>query len=345
LLLFLPYCIHNRIVSHNAHYLPVFIHLIMRLFIPFFILTVSCIFSCSTRIELDVPESVPQPVVYSLITEDSSITVNVSKTVSIQESATLFVNDANVELWSGNHVIEKLMFAGDGTYKSSNAAQKDLTYTLFVDVPGFERIQASTKIPADVNIINGTINTDSYYDQQQMQYVSEVTISIDDPPNADNYYQVSFYNYVSGYNYVYNSNYEVIDSIFYERYGELHYLNSKDPVIINEGDLQYYGDPGAIRSLVFSDELLAEDNTVTFLTQLGREFSSKQIAVLRNISYDYYNYKKSWIRQNFNQGLGSFDPSNNFLTSNPNDLYTNMENGLGIFAAYSETHYELEEIE
>ncbi len=304
-----------------------------------------CFLSCSTKIELDVPESIPQTVVYSLITKDSLITVNVYKTVSIQDNAPLFVNDANVELWSGNQMIEKLMFAGDGTYQSSNAAQKDLTYTLFVDVPGFERIQASTKIPADVNIINGTINTDSYYDQQQMQYVSEVTISIDDPPNVDNYYQVSFYNYASGYYYDYNSNYEVIDSVFYERYDELHYLNSKDPVIINEGDLQYYNDPGAIRSLVFSDELLAEDNTVTFLTRLAGQLSSKQIAVIRNISYDYYKYKKSWIRQNYNQGLGSFNPANNFLTSNPNELYTNMANGLGIFAAYSETHYELTEIE
>ncbi len=88
-----------------------------------------------------------------------------------------------------------------------------------------------------------------------------------------------------------------------------------------------------------------EETSITFLAQIATGNYAVPIVALKSISHEYYMFQKSLIRHTFNQGMGSVDATNMFLVSNPNDLYSNIQNGLGIFAGYSESHFELEEIE
>jgi len=313
-----------------------------------FLIYILGICSCSVKIELDIPDSPPQIVVNSLITKDSLITVNISKTVPMLSEGVSFVNNAEVELLADGSFIENLHQKETGIYQSTITPQTGINYQIYIDVPGFNRMSSSANIPEPITITEGTIKVDSYYDQQQMQSVSEVEISFYDPPQIENYYQISFYSYSFG-GYAWDTltnTFIVTDSTRY--YAGISYLNSKDPIIISEGDLQYYIDPGRIRSFVFSDKLLDKNSSVKFLVggiACNDCPTGESCALLRNISYDYYKYHKSWVRQAFNQGIGNFDATNMFLVNNPNDLYSNIENGLGIFAGYSETHFELEVIE
>ncbi len=299
-------------------------------------------FSCSTKIELDIPASPPQIVVNSLITKDSLVSVSVFKTAPMLSNDIDFVNNAGVELFGQGNFIEKLQLKEAGIYQSTIRAEAGIDYQIYIEVPEFPEISSSAKIPPPVAITGGTIKLDSYYDQQQLSYESEIEISFYDPPEIENYYQVTFYSYSFGaseWDTIIND-FIVTDSTRY--YSDISFLNSNDPVITNEGDLQYYHEGSEIRSLVFSDKLLNKNRSISFLVGgLGKN----SVVVLRNISFDYYKFHKSKVRQAFNQGLGSFDATNAFLVVNPNDLYSNIENGLGIFAGYSETHFDLDVIE
>lgn len=305
--------------------------------------------SCSRKIELEIPDSEKKVVVFGLIQADSIMTINLSFTKPMLENGEIEkIDDAKIELFENEIFIENLQPIGQGKYQSTITAKSETNYKIIVTVPDFDVIKASTYVPAYEYVDEGTIKPDSYYDQQQSQYESEISITFNDSLGIKNYYQASFYSYsYSAVQWDTITNTFLVTDSTKSYFTSTHFLYSMDPVIVNEGDLQYYQDGSDISSLIFSDKLLSENNTVKFLVQglyAGRSIPSESLVIFKNISYDFYMYQKSWVRQSFNQGIGNFDATNMFLVNNPNDLYTNIENGLGIFAGYSETQFYLEEI-
>lgn len=300
--------------------------------------------SCSTKIELNIPESEPKIVVNGLITNDTTITVNISKTFATLTGELEFVDNAQISLWEDDIFIENLQYSENGNYTSQIIVQTGKEYKITVNVPEFETISASTQIPEPVAITDGTIYIDAYFDQNQKVQASEILLSFNDPQEEINYYLTTFYaaSYIEIWDSITNT--VILTDSVYSYYG-IYYLNSNEQVILNEDDIKYYEGAGKIRSLVFSDELLSTENTLSFFAEIPYIYNGNQFAILRSISYDYYMYHKSRIRQRFSQGMGSLDATNMFLSSNPNDLYSNITNGIGIFAGYSEAQFELQEIQ
>lgn len=72
---------------------------------------------------------------------------------------------------------------------------------------------------------------------------------------------------------------------------------------------------------------------------------NEKYAVLRTTSQAYFNYRKYWIRHKNNQQTGNRieDPLFISLVGDPVPMYTNVEGGYGIFAAYNQTQYKLKE--
>jgi len=200
-------------------------------------------------------------------------------------------------------------------------------------VPGFNRLTASTKIPRNPIITEATVEYEKYYAYQISKYVAESQISFTDPTEEDDFYQILFY----------TTNYNLDSSLILYRSD---YLFSNEPVIVNEGDIQLLVSGSEINDLMFSDNLLKDNNMLIFQTGLSRSVFGKNFVLLRAISPEYYLYKKSIIRQFVNNNFNAFfDINTLFYSDNPVDLYSNIENGLGIFAGYSETHFELQEIQ
>lgn len=311
----------------------------MKPFILLFVFILLFINSCTEKIEFDIPSAEQKIVLNSLIANDSIVTVKLNMTSPMYQNKYTPVSNAKVELWANNKFKEILIENSPGEYKSINVTFTDTLYTLYVNVSGFKQLKACTMIPKQPQITNGTVNLDSQYIQQQAGYASVAEVSFNDISTEENYYQIIFFSSKYSYgHYDYETGeYEIQDStLIYKR---SYYLNSIEPVIENEGDIQYYDDPGDIADLVFSDKMLNENNSLTFWVINPYSYPSKVIVLMRGISPEYYLYKKSVIRQFYNLSFESvFDI---FITDNPIDLYSNVENGLGIFAGYSETHFEL----
>jgi hypothetical protein len=296
--------------------------------------------ACTEKIELPVPQAKPMPVLNSLIQPDSLITVYLSlSTPVLSDSDTETIQEATVKLFINGEYSETLNQISPGVFQTNQTAEIGKEYMLRAEIPAFETLKAVTHIPEPAEITDGTFERRVIYVARQSQYMDIAELSFIDPQEVENYYQIAFY--TSHYFYTYETDpitgeEIIVDSVQTVRYSK--YINSNDPIIVNEGDMDFYPMPGSTESLVFSDELMKNENQITFILQ------ARPIALLRSISKDYYLFEKSRIRQRANLEILNYNPANFFFVNNPVDLYSNVENGLGIFAGYSETHYELEDI-
>lgn len=179
-------------------------------------------------------------------------------------------------------------------------------------------ISATTSIPEAVRIQQADIR---YTSISTMNYdkLSEVIIEWSDPPDINNFYEMQIIN-AKGRPYQFYS-----------------FENISDPILLQEAGLDY--DPA---SFVFSDVSFSGDQYQMRLLIQG--FPKEVLVILRSLSPEYYHYIKSWHKHSYQQNTGiqiddaleDYDYIALLLKGDPVPLYSNIENGIGIFAGYSE---------
>jgi hypothetical protein len=157
-------------------------------------------------------------------------------------------------------------------------------------------------------------------------------------PNEKNYYTIEVYEEVIQYYYERNerNEYLIVDSSYYYRNV---YLTSPDPSVINSG--VDYGDDFLLinDNLIDGNEVKLNFNAeiaFDYEYNIDRPTDNKKIVVfLKHISEDYYNYLLTY--ENYLYASG-----NPF--AEPVQISSNIENGLGMIAAYASDTvvYELE---
>lgn len=315
--------------------------------ILFYIFSVILFASCEKQIGLEDDNFQPKLVVNSLIDTANIVLVQVSKTSVMNDSTNPLIDGAKVELWEDGHFIEKLNNTEHGIYKSTVKPQIAVPYELVVSYPGFKTVRVSDTIPEPVQITDGTVIVNAYLDVEDPIHV--ITVHFEDPPTENNYYELT----LRGKQYHIYTPYDTLvpadDSTWY--IDNYIYLSSDDPVLIAEGDQDYHP-----KTIYFSDKLINGKKTSITIKLNTPNIQSMMltgfdlIAVLRSVSYSYYQYKKTWWRHFFNQGVDlniqSTDEFRAFLfTGEPVNLYNNVENGYGIFAGFSESYFILRRID
>ncbi len=154
---------------------------------------------------------------------------------------------------------------------------------------------------------------------------NEASVTFTDPEDERNYYELLIYH--------------VIDDNHAEKFGYWTSYESEDPVLQAEGDLEY-----GPSTIFFSDGLFnGEKYTLTLYSSdgsgncsFGTCIPNEHRVELRSISKDYYLYLKYFTRHYHNQQTVDGEPGLDMLfQGEPVDMYSNIENGFGIFAGYS----------
>ena len=308
------------------------------------------LFSCEKQIKMADDDFRPSLVLNCLLDTANIVQVQVSKTSFMNDTSSPLLNGAKVELWENGIFKELLTNTGSGLYVSSDKPKIAIPYEIVVSYPGFKTIRAIDTIPEPVPINKGTIIVTATYDVEDP--IHEVTINFEDPPDKKNYYEII----LKGKQFHVYSPYDTLvpptdtDLMwFINTYASY----SDDPVIIAEGDQDYKP-----RTSFFSDKLIngkntsitvkfTDGNVVIFFEMPDKGF--EVLAELRSISYAYYQYKKTWWKHLYNQGVDldiqSTDEFRDFLfTGEPVNLYNNVENGYGILASFSNSYIVLEKI-
>lgn len=302
-----------------------------KYFIFVSLITVLLLASCETTEKIDdFPLRPKKLVVNCYFAEDSIWNFQVSHSLSVLDNAELSaVENAAVLLYQGEQFLDTIRKnTEDNWYSYDNKLpEQGETYSIEVTSPDFAAVlHAEDYVPLAVPVsdVSVMIMDSSFYEESypwgsfKRGHVEGVfEISIKDPAQAENYYELSVYTH--------EINYDWEDStIVYDYIREVY-------VTIDDGAQEDFFSSG--NDLLFSDYLFDGQNYKVKLNFREWDVRPDQefIIELTSLNRTGYLYKKSIT--DYEQASG--DPF-----SEPVRIYCNIENGYGIFTGYSTHTFE-----
>jgi hypothetical protein len=278
--------------------------------------------SCEVEYELVNEDFTPKVVVNSLFTEGEPFVVNLtfSKDIFSNNREPDYILNAKVvikEVFTGKTQI--LIYENEGNYSAQEFLPKSNSlYELKVQVPGYNEITASSKLPSRVSQVN-IITENTVLNQQK---VFQVKFNIQDKNSG-------FY----VWNWINTNNNNPLDSSILRdaekfikatsRYGN---FNSGTNFEANFGSKSNEEDFN--KSLLFTDELGQDGETP------DPEKDEKYYLRIMSLSEEMFAFYLSMDKYSKNSNQIS---SISYL---PN-LYSNINNGLGLFGGYSQRFIEV----
>ncbi len=274
------------------------------------ILVLLLILSCQKPLQIDYPVMEEKLVVNCLFAPDTVFQVQVSKSQKTDDSLYATITDAVCELWANNKLLEQLENNNTATYCSTILPEIGKTYTLIVKHPKYENISATSSVP-DIPIISNFNLTDylANYDINSESYLSGLELNINDDATTDNYYKLDF----------------VISDGFLSDCGG---FISNDIVLVTEDLFEF-----SPIFLYFSDELFnGQTYNLSFMAstpQTDKDFSI--IYKAKSLSKEHYYYTKKMLIYQHHKENGEM-----LQAIEPMLMYSNIQNGYGIFAGFSQ---------
>lgn len=298
-----------------------------------FLLLVSCIKELDYRLS-DVP---PKLVVNSVLQANHPVVVNVSGLQSILDTSFVFIENALVILNETGGQTDTLRFQSGGDYRSKISAIPGRIYHLTVEAENYPTVYACDTVPFVTEITHATLEESTTIDEFG-DYHNDFTVTFEKQSGKINYYELFFIEQFKKNDSCWN--------IYFEALAE-----SIDPVVESSGTTNYN-----FYTYLFNDAGMSTDGYTIYMKMMngftgGGTFSSPVVplinnlhgAVLRTVSKSYYEYRASWGKHQFFKNDSSkiddwiYIP----LIGEPQDMFSNIENGLGIFVAYTQDFYPL----
>lgn len=274
------------------------------------ILTI-CFSSCRKLVETETKNFAPAPVINSIIKAGEPLIIHVSIASSFNKTEITGVDNAVAKLYANDEFKEQLVYIGNGKYISNTTAEPLINYEYRVNIPGFSEVVSKTIIPEATSIIETEHVSVAGKDKEGSTYPA-IKFTFNSTPAEAQYFEARIR--------LFRSEVEYIAEI----------INIVDPVLLNEG----------LPLTVFSNDLITDTTytmTINYIT--GSSSSSggsyytnlyPLILEIRSVSKDYYLF----ARQKYLYDTGRF-PEFGLSTNTAFPLYSNVENGYGIFMGYS----------
>ena len=276
-----------------------------------FLFCSSCADFFESVVDIDPPPHTDQLVVHSFATNtDSTITVFVGKSYpALEDSGDVSVEDATIKILKN----DQPWF--EGTSTSSTSTNFTLpeplllgnNYTMEVDHPDFDKsVSIPQVVPSTTEIVDVEYEQNAIIDADGVD-LHAVRFTIKDDPSVENFYEILLFSPSSSS----NRDFEV---------------ESLDP----------NGEEGANKTLLLNDDNFNGNDypVIAYNDQFRSDFMLKVI----HLTEDQYLYSLSVQRFEGSKD-GGFS-----IFAEPVSLYTNFDNGLGVFAVsniqYSEMEYK-----
>jgi hypothetical protein len=299
----------------------------MKKYILFLSIATISFASCEKTVTINIPEKAPRLILNSILEKGDTIHLVVGKTRHILSTAIMgnldesyAVKDASAVVFENSIPVDTLVYySSSHDYRSvkNTTIRPGINYTYKVSAPGYTNAEAGCTLPSQ-SVIAEVVRVKNAKTNSSGQSMDEVSVKINDPAAEKNFYLVQIFPAWSN-----NMQYAV------------YCVNTNDKDVEQIGD---DADPLATDNCYDGGQLLMSDinfNGKQKLLNLFVESSELQeykdasgnmrhsfVRVLR-ITEDYFKYLKS-----YNSYLNATD--NPF--AEPVNVYSNVKNGLGIFA-------------
>jgi hypothetical protein len=295
----------------------------MKKHLIIFLVTVIALSGCRKQVSnYEHPDFEPVPTLNAVLQKDQPVWVQVSFARCLDSVHPAPCSDAEVLLYVDGQFAEKLQHSDDGLYMGETIAEALHEYACKVVIPGYDTLFAQTQMPEKPVITRVEIMEDATIDDEG-RTCPAFLITFSNEPDRHLYYKAS------------------IDALFRNNYGSGYSIqkgtmnssiNTDDPVLLNEGSDR----------LLFSNEII-HDTAYTLKVNSwfsnygwggnhsGSTYVRSGWVVVRmhGLSESAYHYLKS---QDAYEEPDAY--TNLFLgVITPLNLYSNVENGKGVFAA------------
>ena len=294
------------------------------------LITAYTFISCEKVIPFEGDVTVSKLVINSIFESDSTFKVHVSSSRSVVDTASfLNIEDADVKILNNDgNIVDVLNHINNGFYMGQTYPEENKTYYLEVKHPNYTNITSLDSLPAPINI--NSIDTTTVIDPINGDRI-QINLNFDDPSNFQNYYLLETYA-VSEYILV-----EGIDTLEHEIDTAQQNMILTDVVFQNGGSP--WRDQGLFNDLLFNGQNKVLEFEIPFYDESGYEdgynWSYKISGIriyLHNISKSYYYYRTS---------LELYQNTSGNPFAQPVQVYSNIENGFGIFAGSQITYFDL----
>ncbi len=280
--------------------------------------------ACRKEIEIELPPIEPALTVNCLFTPDTVFTVRVGKLLPFNDTVSEYiVDDAVCKIWENGIYKEQLTYSINGFYVSETLkASVGKVYQIEVSHPDFETVRAADTVPEPLEISEVYFVHNTLYDVLDEAYFHSINIRFHDDAQKENYYELRL----------------VLEDSTYDgdvQYEEILLTKTNDLSLLYTGLIEL--EPA---SIPFSDELFNGQNyflstyyKLPFGGTSGDEIYYKPhnlIVHFNAVSYQYYKFTRQMIMHLRNQESDFFEG-----IGDPVQMYSNIENGYGIFAAYN----------
>lgn len=285
------------------------------------------LFSCEKAVNISIPESEQKLVILSNFSSIEPLKVTVTRSEELLSSDTNFVaiSNADVGIYQDGVLLESLTFVPQppplGLFFQTNTFQPVIgtTYELRARAPGLPMVTATSALPKAVELTNfklRNVEKTTTFQGDRATYNYSLDISLQDPLPSGNQYHLLI---------------KQQKLAMAEGDGRPSETSIDQPQVIAvtraSTTLENYHRGG----FLFDDsEQNGQQLNYTFQFQTStsniNEKLGKLYVELRTVSEDYYL---------FNQSISNAFQSSGEPVDQPVIIYSNVENGFGIFAGYS----------
>ena len=299
----------------------------MKNFLYFFIFTMFFA-SCDIVVDLDIPEHERVLVVNSILKTDSMINAYISHSVGAFDASSIsYVNNATVEVYEDGVLLGEMYEEASLSYNSMGELDSNYVYffnqnpvagkiySYEIAHPDYESVRSETTVPAAVKL---NINDVTLLSEQDYEKHYRVRFSFNDAPE-DNFYRLRLRNP--------NAYYDGFD-----------YFESNDASMISSAGVQsdgatFYGDEALFDDEMFNGtekEISIEffDYKSLWFEEQDDDYETEYTLELTSVSESYYTYIRSLRAHYDNQDQFIF-------AGEPVQVFTNIENGLGVLGSMS----------
>jgi hypothetical protein len=268
-----------------------------------------CQLSCTKEIPFLSGESSDKFVLNSLFSPENGLIIYLDKTNSILSVPSKNSFNTETRFYEDGICIDSIISI-DSVIVLSKNVQLNSVYKIEITFEDENiTLSAVDSVPEKVLVSDAQYEYPVYEDETSTRF-GRLNFYFQDETGRRNYYEIAFQ---EGHRYVNTFN-----------------VNSSVVSVNTEKD------PVHFPVLLFTDEKF-QDSEMHF--EVFMESQVNPTIILRNVSFNYYMYKSLLYPHLFNQNI---DRENVYelFKGDPFDLYSNVTNGLGIFAAYSESRFQ-----
>jgi hypothetical protein len=300
----------------------------IRPILPFLFLALLCA-SCEEVLEFDIDPGDRQLVVNALPCTDSTLFVNVTysrffidnQPFPPADGATVSVDINGVPTSPTSH-------DGANWWFPYTAVAGDLL-TVHVSLPGHDPVSGTTRVPALPNMQAPIAEIDTL----QPINSGDILFTLSDPADQQNYYYIYVEEYDSGSRWnQWESRWDTIDTVIHS------YFNCLDLQVTDPAVNSSLGLMGYFNGLLFTDSLInGQAHEMKISLMMFKDTAENPIQrhytlVVQSLSHEAFRYIKD-VQQS--QSVTQF-------FAEPAQVYSNLDGGLGIFAAIAIRRYPLQ---